>query len=107
MSPPSEPHRDQPAVPAHETGKGQKQRPADIVHADVNPFFFGQRLHPFQHVLARIVDDVIGAAVARRLRLRGRPDRRNDPAAAQARDFDASQPNAACGAGNEHGFAGL
>ena len=50
---------------------------------------------------------MLGAAVAHGLRLRSRSNRGNDPAADQTRDFDASEPDAACRAGNEHGFARL
>ena len=75
--------------------------------ANIDPFAAGQRLHPFAHVLGRSVDDMLGAAVARRLSLGGRSDSCNDAAAKQTRDFDTSQADAAGGARDQNGLAGL
>src|SRR5271166_6978400 len=64
-----ESHRDEAAVPAHEAGKRQEHRPADIVDADIDAFAAGQGLHPFAYVLGRIVDDMLGAALPRNFSL--------------------------------------
>ena len=85
----------------------RNERPPDIVDANIEALATSKRFHPIAHVLERRVDDCSAPPSPGDRALESRSDGRDNPAAEETGEVDASEADAAGGARDQNDLAGL
>src|SRR2546427_3296339 len=95
------------AAPAERRQRRVEELAADRIEAHVGALVVGELHHPLGELLRRVVNQIVGAALLRHCQLLRGARRRADARAHRLADLDGRETDAARGAQDEQGLAGL
>src|SRR2546425_9623156 len=107
LDPADEAHHQNPAAPAERRQRRVEEVAADRIETHVGALTIRQSHHPLGELLRRVVDELVGPALAGHSELLRGAGRRDDARAHRLADLDRREADAAGGTQDEQGLTGL